>query len=62
MPACVNLIWDEFNGPLKSFIKKRIPKEQDAEDILQDVFIKIYNNIEKLQDNKKIHSWIYTIT
>lgn len=45
MTVCVNRLWDEFSGPLKSFIKKRIPKEQDADDILQEVFIKIYNNI-----------------
>lgn len=62
MPVSVNRIWDEFSVPLKSFIKKRIHSEQDADDILQEVFIKIYNNIEKLQDDKKIHAWIYTIT
>ena len=62
MTACVNSIWDEFSVPLKNFIKKRLPQEQDAEDVLQEVFIKIYSNIDKLTDNKKIHSWIYTIT
>lgn len=62
MTACINSIWDEFSKPLKCFIKKRIPQEQDSEDVLQEVFIKIYNNIDKLTDNKKIYSWIYTIT
>lgn len=55
-------IWQEFSAPLRGFIKKRIPKEEDTDDILQEVFIKIYKNIGNLKDNDKIHAWIYTIT
>lgn len=57
-----NNIWDEFNVPLKSFIKKRIPNEADADDVLQEVFIKVQNNIGDLKDEHKIHAWIYKIT
>lgn len=55
-------IWEEFSIPLKSFIKRRITNEQDVEDILQIVFLKIHNNINNLNETNKIHSWIYTIT
>ncbi len=55
-------IWKEFSAPLRAFIKKRIPKEEDTDDILQEVFIKIHKNIENLKDNDKIHAWIYKIT
>jgi len=54
-------IWEEFSIPLKVFIKKRINNDQDAEDILQIVFLKIHNNINNLSEANKIHSWIYTI-
>ncbi|MCG8485542.1 MAG: RNA polymerase sigma factor SigZ, partial [Clostridia bacterium] len=54
-------IWDEFSIPLNQFIKKRIPNEQDAEDISQEVFIKIYNHIERLKDGNKMRAWIYSI-
>lgn len=36
--------------------------EQDAEDILQDVFLKIYSNIDKVKDNDRIYAWVYRIT
>lgn len=58
----MDCIWEEFNVPLKRFIMKRVENEQDADDILQDIFIKIYNNIESLMDDNKIHGWIYSIT
>ena len=56
-----NCIWEEFSIPLKRFIIKRVANVQDADDILQDIFIKIYNNIGSLSDDNKIHSWIYSI-
>ena len=55
-------IWIIFEDRLKSFILSRISDEMAAEDILQEVFIKIHSNIDKLKDDSKIQSWIYQIT
>lgn len=55
-------IWKEFNQELLGFIKVRINNAENAEDILQEVFIKIHKNAHHLSDNKKISSWIYQIT
>lgn len=35
---------------------------QDAEEITQDVFIKIYNNAAKFKGNSTVSTWIYRIT
>ena len=53
-------IWEELNIPLRNFIIKRVP-ESDAEDILQNVFYKIHNNIDQVRNEQKIHSWVYQI-
>ena len=34
---CTESIWEEFNKPLKSFIKRRVRNDQDVDDILQNV-------------------------
>jgi len=39
-----------------------VANEQDAEDILQDVFLKIYSNINQVKDNDRIYAWVYRIT
>lgn len=62
MGACISCVWEEFSVPLKGFIRKRVTNEQDADDILQEVFVKIQNNIEGLMKVKKVHAWIYRIT
>ena len=55
-------IWIIFEDRLKSFVLSRISDEMAAEDILQEVFIKIHSNIDKLKDDSKIKSWIFQIT
>jgi RNA polymerase sigma-70 factor (ECF subfamily) len=54
-------VWEEFHPRLKNFILKRIPDEQSAEDLLQEVFLKIHARIETLRDEEKLQSWIYQI-
>jgi RNA polymerase sigma-70 factor (ECF subfamily) len=55
-------IWIMFGDRLKSFILSKISDEMAAEDILQEVFIKIHSNIDSLKDDSKIQSWIFQIT
>lgn len=61
MNTSFDSIWDEFSIPLRAFINKCIDNNQDVEDILQIVFLKIHNNIENLNEVNKIHTWIFTI-
>ncbi len=55
-------IWDEFHVPLQQFIRRRVSDETTAEDVLQDVFLKIHQHMETLRDVRKLESWIYQIT
>lgn len=55
-------IWREFHKKLKQFIILKVRSKDDADDILQEVFIRIHNKIDTLQDNQKLESWIYQIT
>lgn len=54
--------WDELSDSLFTFILKRVSTKEDAEDILQNVYIKLHQNIHNLRDEDKITSWIYQIT
>ena len=62
MAVSTKTIWENFRNSLKQFIMRRVQNEDDAEDILQNVFLKIHNKIEDLKDESKLHSWIYQIT
>src|SRR5690349_12278626 len=55
-------IYTEFQKSLLSYIRSKIKSREDAEDILQNVFIKISGNLNKLSEKEKLRSWIYAIT
>lgn len=54
-------IWTEFSNQLRSFILHHISDISTADDILQDVFIKIHSQIDTLRDDMKIRAWVYQI-
>ena len=58
----IEKIWSELGTKLKAFIISKVNDETLADDILQEVFIKVHSNIDKLKDDTKIQSWIYQIT
>lgn len=57
----ISVIYTEFHRVLLGFIKTKVSNHQDAEDILQDVFIKVAAGIDDLSRKEKLQSWLYTI-
>lgn len=62
MSLSTESIWNACSDQLRAFISKRISNSSMVDDILQDVFIKIHENIDTVKDEAKISSWIYQIT
>ncbi len=58
----VSRIWGESRARLKNFIAKRINNEADVEDVLQDVFFKIHQNVSGLKDPEKLYPWVFQTT
>ena len=54
-------IWNDFNKELKGFILQKVRDESVADDILQDVFIKIINNEDKVSKANSLQQYIYGI-
>lgn len=55
-------LWLKLGVKLKAFILSKVHNEAIADDILQEVFIKIHAKIDSVKDETKIQSWIYQIT
>lgn len=58
----MDAIWNKFSYELLRFIRSKVNDQHEAEDILQEVFIKIYKNIEYLEEESKLAAWLYKIT
>jgi RNA polymerase sigma-70 factor (ECF subfamily) len=54
---------DRYKGKLSSYIKRLTNvNNEDVEDLLQEIFIKVYLNLNDFNKDLKFSSWIYRIT
>lgn len=60
--ATATEVWRQVHDGLRAFIAKRIANQAEAEDILQDVFLRIHQRIDGLKDPQRVLSWVYQIT
>ena len=54
-------IWNEFSRRLRAFTLSRVSDPDDADDILQDVFVKLHTRIDTLRDEDRLAAWLYQI-
>ena len=47
--------------PIYSFTYKYVGNTQDAEDITQETFVKVWRNLKRFDNKKSFKSWIFTI-
>jgi RNA polymerase sigma-70 factor (ECF subfamily) len=55
------LVFYKYKGHLLDFIRKSLPLEEDAEGIVQDVFVKLWINRNSLDPLKSLNAFLYTI-
>lgn len=54
------LVW-RWEKPMYNFILRYLGKRDEARDLTQQVFIKMYRNLARLKDRERFSSWIYQI-
>jgi len=52
-------LWDQFNSELKRFICQKIGHEDYCQDILQELYLKIYINQGKIEKAQNIRAYIF---
>jgi len=53
---------DKTRQQLRSFVYRRVKDSALAEDIVQDVFVKVHTRLGQLKDSEKVTGWLYQIT
>lgn len=53
--------WGTFRSQLKRFVQKQVKDGAIADDIVQDVFLKVQQSISQLQSTEKVVGWVYRI-
>lgn len=61
MEQPIETLWNQMHIRLCHFICSRIADGDDAEDILQEVFIRVHAHLETVREMDKLESWVYQI-
>jgi RNA polymerase sigma-70 factor (ECF subfamily) len=51
----------EFQRPLYAHIRTIVLNHDDTNDVLQNVFIKVFRNLKNFKQESKLFSWVYRI-
>jgi RNA polymerase sigma-70 factor (ECF subfamily) len=58
---CYEEIVRRYQVPLLRFLTRRFPSRHDAEDILQDTYVKAWQNLHLYDPQYAFRTWLYTI-
>ena len=56
------VVWDVLRARLRTFVTGRVDGPADADDIVQDVFLRVHQHLPSLQESDRLLPWIYQIT
>jgi RNA polymerase sigma-70 factor, ECF subfamily len=56
-----NLLVREYQERIYWHIRKMVIDHDDSDDLVQEVFIKVWKNIDKFRSDAKLFTWIYKI-
>jgi RNA polymerase sigma-70 factor (ECF subfamily) len=62
MESKSRLTLDKTRRELKNFVQRRVKDSMLAEDIVQDVLVKMHTRMGQLKDSEKMTGWMYQIT
>ena len=64
-PKTQNLAFEkllkEFQRPLYNHVRNIVLNHDDADDVLQNTFVKVFQNLNKFKGESKLFSWMYRI-
>jgi RNA polymerase sigma-70 factor (ECF subfamily) len=55
-------LWTEFGDRLRTFIARRVESDADADDLLQDVFLRIHRHVNTVECHERLVSWLFQVT
>lgn len=54
-------VWNTYRSALQAFLRARIANPADAEDLLQEVLLKVHAGLDGLSPEMPLKPWLYTV-
>lgn len=57
----INLLVQKYQSRLYWHIRRMVIDHDDANDVVQNTFIKVYKNLQNFKEESKLYTWLYKI-
>jgi len=54
-------IWEKTHRHLRAYVRGKVKDDATAEDILQEIFVKMYQNLPQLREEQRAEFWLWRI-
>jgi len=61
-PKSLEIVIDRYLKPIFNYVYRITNERNETEDIVQEIFIKVWKNIRKFDQKQNFKTWIFTIT
>ncbi|MGE0815479.1 MAG: sigma-70 family RNA polymerase sigma factor [Vicinamibacterales bacterium] len=61
LPPDAGRLWEDFGPPLRQFLARRVPAGVDADDLVQEVFLRVIRSLGSLRSADRPEAWLYQI-
>jgi RNA polymerase sigma-70 factor (ECF subfamily) len=56
-----NLLVRKYREKVYYFVRRMVVDHDDSDDVVQNIFIKVWNNLESFREDSKLFTWLYRI-
>jgi RNA polymerase sigma factor (sigma-70 family) len=56
-----NLLVRKYQEKVYYFVRRMVVDHDDADDVVQNIFIKVWNNLGSFREDSKLFTWLYRI-
>jgi RNA polymerase sigma-70 factor (ECF subfamily) len=56
-----NLLVNKYREKIYFFVRRMVISHDDADDVVQNIFIKVWNNLDTFREDSKLFTWLYRI-
>jgi RNA polymerase sigma-70 factor, ECF subfamily len=55
-------VWEQYAPMVKGVLRRALGPEHDFDDLLQDVFLRVFHRVSGLRDPNALRSFVYSVT
>jgi RNA polymerase sigma-70 factor (ECF subfamily) len=60
-PDAFDALIARWHAPLRHYVRRMIRRDDEAQDLLQDVWLRVFRGIARLRDGSRLRGWLFGI-